>query len=213
LLREVEAFLAQCIDLEDRHRFLLAAFVLSTWIVDRLPIAPYVALVGLPRSGKSTALHAAYLLCRRGLMTSDISSAAFYRACDRLMPTLCFDETSTAANQRSLFHLLRSGTSRHNLAFREGRSYSGYGAKVVVWTETPKDDALNSRCILIPMRETDRTDLRRTTDPEIVAAADELQAKLLFFRLSTHGKMKLSDIPAAAAVAGPRSESSTGLAH
>jgi hypothetical protein len=198
LFREVETFLAKCIDLEDRHRFLLAAFVLSTWIVDRLPIAPYVALVGLPRSGKSTALHALYLLCRRGLVTSDISSAAFYRACDDLMPTLCFDEASTAANQRSLFHLLRSGTSRHNLAFREGRSYSGYGAKVVVWTETPQDAALNSPCIMIPMRETDRTDLQRTTDPEIIDAADQLQGKLMGFRFYAHAtNMNLSEIPAA----------------
>ena len=197
LLREVEAFLGKCIDVEGRHRSLLAAFVLSTWFVDQLPIAPYVALVGLPGSGKSTALHALYLLCRCGLMTSDISSAAFYRACDRLMPTLCFDEASTADHQRSLFHLLRSGTSRHNLAFREGRSYSGYGAKVVVWTETPEDAALNSRCIMIPMRETDGTDLPRTTDPEIIDAADQLQAKLMFFRLSAYAKLKLSDIPPA----------------
>lgn len=113
------------------------------------------------------------------------------------MPTLCFDETSTVDHQRSLFHLLRSGTSRHNLAFREGRSYSGYGAKVVVWTETPNDAALNSRCIMIPMRETERTDLQRTTDPEIIDVADQLQAKLVSFRLYAYPKMKLSAIPPA----------------
>ena len=85
-------------------------------------------------------------------MTSDISSAAFYRACDRWRPTLFVDETATAGQQHTLYHLLRSGTTRDAIAFRGGHSYRAFGAKVVAWTEMPNDDALNSRCITIPMR-------------------------------------------------------------
>jgi len=195
LLGEVDGFLANCLDLDERHRFLLACFVLSTWLVDRLPVAPYVAFVGLPRSGKSTALHALYLLCRHGLMTSDISSAALYRACERLTPTLCIDETATAGQKRTLFHLLRSGTSRNAVAFREGHSYRSYSAKVFVWTEMPDDDALNSRCIVIPMQETSRTGLLRTMDPKVIEAAEALQAKLLVFRLFNYRGLDLPPIP------------------
>jgi ribosomal protein L34 len=195
LLQDVDKLLARCLDLDERHRFLLACFVLSTWVVDRLPVAPYIALVGLPRSGKSTALNALYLLCRRGLITSDISSAAFYRACDRLTPTLCIDETATAGQKRTLFHLLRSGTTRAGVAFREGQSYSAYGAKVVAWTEMPDDDALNSRCITIPMQETSRADLKRTTDPEIIREADTLQGRLFLYRFQKYHTLKLLRIP------------------
>jgi hypothetical protein len=197
LLGDVDTFLKRCLDLNARHRFLLSCFVLSTWLVDRLPVAPYVALVGLPRSGKSTALHALYLICRHGLMTSDISPAAFYRACERLTPTLCIDETATAGRKQTLFHLLRSGTSRNAVAFREGHSYRSYCAKVFVWTEMPDDDALNSRCIVIPMQETSRTGLLRTTDPDVVREAKDLQAKLLVFRLAHYHAQRLSQIPTA----------------
>jgi len=194
-LEAVDSFLARCLDLDQRYRFLLACFVLSTWVVDRLPVAPYVALVGLPRSGKSTALRALHLVCRRGMITSDISSAAFYRACDRLTPTICIDEAATAGQKRTLFHLLRSGTTRDAVAFRQGQSYHAYGAKVVAWTEMPDDDALNSRCIVIPMQETMRTDLLRTTDPEIVERADNLQGHLLMYRFKKYNSLKLPPIP------------------
>src|SRR5271156_433052 len=96
LLRQTDSILSRCLDLDEGDRFLLACFVLSTWFIEKLPVAPYVALVGLPRSGKSTALSVLSLMCRRSLLTADITSAAFYRVCDRLMPTLLIDETSTA---------------------------------------------------------------------------------------------------------------------
>jgi ribosomal protein L34 len=195
LLQRIESFLARCLDLDDRDRFLMACFVLSTWVVDRLPVAPYLALLGLPRSGKTTALTVLRLLCYRSLMTSDISSAAFYRACDRWRPTLFIDETATAGQKRMLFHLLRSGTTRDTIAFRGGHSYRPFGSKVVAWTEMPDDDALNSRCITIPMHETSRTDLLRPTEPDIVAAAGELQGKLLVFRFKKYNTLKLERIP------------------
>jgi hypothetical protein len=197
LLQEIDAFLCRCLDLDDRHRFLLACFVLASWLVDRLPVAPYIAFVGLPQSGKSTALKTLQLLCRRGLITSDISSAAFYRACERLQPTLFIDETATAGQTRVLFHLLRSGTTRDAVAFRNGESYRAFGTKAVAWRELPDDDALNSRCIVIPMRETSRTDIMRTTHPEIVEAADKLQGQLMRFRFEKTLGLRLPQIPGA----------------
>jgi len=176
---------SRCLDLENDYRFLLACFVVSTWFIDceHLPVAPYVALVGLSGSGKSTVLKILKMLCRRGLLTADISSAAFYRVCERLTPTLLIDETGTAGQTRELFHLLRTGNSRDVVALRRGQSFKAYAAKVVAWNELPNDSALNSRCIVIPMHETDRTDLARPGDPEIVAAADEMQKQLLLYRL------------------------------
>ncbi len=106
LLIEINSFLSKCLDVCDHERFLLAAFVVATWFIDRLPVAPYIALVGLPGSGKSIALRVLALLCRRSLLTADITSAAFYQVCDRLMPTLLIDETETAGNRKMLFHLL-----------------------------------------------------------------------------------------------------------
>jgi hypothetical protein len=195
LLKQIGLFLSHCLDVQVRHRFLLTCFVLATWVVDQLPLAPYVAFVGLPASGKSTALRALRLVCRRGLLTSDFSSAAFYRACDKLMPTLFIDETATVGQQRTLFHLLRAGNTTDFLALRNNQSYRSYGPKVFSWTELPNDDALNSRCLIVPMVESSRADLLRTTDPKIFTMARLLQGQLLNFRFKRYSKLQSSQIP------------------
>jgi hypothetical protein len=195
LLREIDAIFSCCLDLEEKYRFLLASFVLSTWFIELLPVAPYVALVGLPCSGKSTVLRLLSLLCRRSLLTADITSAALYRVCDRLTPTLLIDETGTAGKSKDLFHLLRTGTSRDVIALRRGQSFRAFGAKVVSWTELPNDAALNSRCIVVPVHETKRTDLKRLTDRGILEGAADLQKQFLQYRFEKYRVLSLPRIP------------------
>jgi hypothetical protein len=195
LVQPIESIFSQCLELRAEYTGLLTFFVLSTWFIDQLPVAPYVALVGLPRSGKSTALSLLRLLCRRALLTADITSAAFYRVCDRLTPTLLIDETGTAGERRVLFHLLRTGTTRDVVAIRKQESFRTFGAKAVSWIELPNDAALNSRCLLIPLQETHRTDLKRPWDPEILQAADELQKQLLYLRFAKYRTLTLPKIP------------------
>jgi hypothetical protein len=161
----------------------------------RLPVAPYLALVGLPGSGKSTVLQVLRLLCRRSLLTADISSAAFYQACDQLTPTLLIDETATAGYAKTLFHLLRTGASRGAVALRKNQSFNAFGAKVVAWVQLPDDAALNSRCAIISLNESHRTDPSRPTDPVIVAEAQALQRQLLRYRLENLNTVFLSPIP------------------
>jgi hypothetical protein len=195
LLKNIDSLIDRCLDIDAQDRFMMSCLGLSTWFVDRLPLAPYLALVGLPQSGKTTAMKVLHLLCWRGLLTADISSAAFFRVCDQLMPTLFVDETATAGQQRALFHLLRSGNTPDFVVLRDARSYRTYSAKVVSWIELPSDSALNSRCLIIPTRETSRTDLLRTTDPEIVAAAEELQGQLLMYRFRNYSRLRHQQIP------------------
>jgi hypothetical protein len=186
IARDASSILSRCLDLDPDDINLLACFVVSTWFVERLPVAPYVALVGLRSSGKSTALAVLNLLCRRSLLTADISSAAFYRACDRFKPTLLIDEASTIP-QRELPHLLRAGTTRDVVTFRKEESFKSFGPKVLSWIKMPNDAALISRCVVISLHETLRTDLLRPTSPEIRQAADHLQRQLLRARFE---KMK-----------------------
>jgi hypothetical protein len=195
LVERIEHLLCRCLDLEKNQPFLLACFIMSTWLIDCLPVAPYLALVGLPQSGKTTALTLLRLLCRRSLLTADFTSAAFYRACDLLSPTLLIDETATMGQKQALFHLLRTGTTRDVLALRQNHSYRTYGAKAFTWTELPSDEALNSRCIVISMQETRRASLARPLDSEIVQAADTLQIDLLMYRFKNYRKLSLPKIP------------------
>lgn len=194
LMSGIAVLILDCVEIGDDDLLLVAAFVVSTWFIERLPVAPYLALVGPPRSGKTTLLEVLNLLCRRPLFTADITSAAFYDVYEKLTPTLLVDETLTAGNKRVLFHLLKTGTTRGSVTLRRGRSLKAFGPKVISWTELPKDPALNSRCVIIPMRETSRTDLAKPSDKRILDTADVLRMRLLQCRLENYKSLGLPRI-------------------
>jgi len=195
LLASLYKVIAGCLDLSDLHRVLLSCFILSTWLFEKLPVAPYVAFVGLPRSGKTTALRVLELLCRRSLLTSDLTSASFYATCNRVTPTLIIDETATAGDRRALFHLLRVGSTPGSVAIRKNKAFNPYCPKVVCWTQLPDDHALNSRCIIIPLQESERANLLRVTDPKIQAEADNARQMLQRYRLENFNRLSLAPVP------------------
>jgi len=79
LFTRVGAVLAACLDLDPPNILLVSFYVMCSWFPERLPVAPYLALVGTPRSGKTTLLRVLGLLCRHSLLVADISSAAVYQ--------------------------------------------------------------------------------------------------------------------------------------
>jgi hypothetical protein len=168
---------------------------MSTWFVDKLSVAPYLSVVGLPQSGKTTLLKVLSLVCRRSLLIADITSASLYRACTRFMPTVLIDETATMANDRRLRHILRSGTTREVGAMSRNHTFHSYGAKVISWLEQPNDPALNSRCILISMVESKSTTLINADEPKVRQLANDLQAQLLQFRFDNYNRVQPIPIP------------------
>ena len=195
ILSDLESLISQCIAVDEKYVPVLANFALSTWFVDRFLVAPYLSVVGLPQSGKTTLLRLLNLVCRRTLLVADISSAPFYWACARFMATILIDETGTAGNNRALRHMLRSGTTRDVLAIRTDSGLHSYGAKVVSWLEPPDDPALNSRCILIPMFEHKNASLLEVGDSKIQTRTDSIRAQLLKFRLDNFKNVHPVQVP------------------
>jgi hypothetical protein len=58
-------FIRCVVDVPDEYAVLLSAFVLYTWVADRLPTAVYLSVIGLSQSGKGTPRELLSLLCRR----------------------------------------------------------------------------------------------------------------------------------------------------
>ena len=192
LIQGIEDLISQCVSLQAKYIPVLTAFVLSTWFIDRFTVAPYLSVVGLPQSGKTTLLQVLKLLCRRSWLIGDITAASLYRACTQFSPTILIDEAATVINNGRLRHMLRTGATKEVISVQGNCSFHAYGAKVISWIEPPDDAALNSRCIVIPMFETRRTDLCKINDPQVVLTAASLQAQLLYYRLENYNKVEPS---------------------
>jgi hypothetical protein len=196
LTTNVACFFNSCLDVEVGGRVLMTAFVMSGWLPEKLQVAPYLALLGPPGSGKTTAMRIVGLLCRRGLLTADITSAAFYDVSHRVHPTLLIDETITAGHPRTLLHLLRSSNTPGFVSLRKDTARMAYGPKVLAWIELPGDAALNSRCIIVPFCKTSRTDLKAPNDPKVLQFAEKVRMRLQQFRFEHYFSLSVPKVPA-----------------
>ena len=197
LVYTILRFIRCVVDVPSDYAVLLSAFVLYTWIADRLPTAVYLSVVGLPQSGKSTLLELLSMLCRRGLLANDISQAAAYQACTNFSPTLLIDEIDwhTSSSMNTFRQLLRAGTGHSSRALRVRQSSCSFGPKVFGALEPSSDSALNSRCIQLVMAESSKVGLFRPSHPSVVKVASHLRQKLLRFRFNYYKSIRPAMVP------------------
>lgn len=197
LAREIREIIRSCVEVPRPYDSLLAAFALYTWIADGLPIAVYVFITGLPASGKTTLLQVMRLVCYHSLLTADATPAGISHVCALVSPTLMMDEAELdrRGSSRALARLARAGSNRDQLIIRRGLYTDAFGPKIFCSENPPDDPALESRCIVIPMMAQDKPGLKRPTDLGIVARSQELQNRLLRFRLDRRQGIDLADVP------------------
>jgi hypothetical protein len=98
---------------------------------------------------------------------------------------------------KTLRKQLRSGTSKGLLTKHLRKTQHAYGMKILSGVELPVDAALRSRCVHLPMSETERTDLPKPWDERIVKAADAVRGQLLQLRLERYASVSPRTIPGA----------------
>ncbi len=194
LLEQIAGRLHDYVDLPDESLRLVANYVLGTWLVDCLPVAPYLSIFGPTGSGKTTLLKLLQCLCRRPLLLGDISGASLYRLISLLRPTLLIDESDfqNTARSRELQRLLRAGNTPGEFVARNGQLFDLYGCKVMASRQPLQDVALGTRAIHIAMSPS-RKNLQPLHPISADLIAEELQPKLLMFRLLNYSRARTSE--------------------
>lgn len=116
LLNSIEQIVNDHIACEPQTRIAAALWILYTWAIDAMQIAP-IACITAPekRCGKTQLLTLIGELCYKPLPTSNISSPAMYRAIEEWKPTLLIDEADTFLKENEdLRGVINAGHSRKN---------------------------------------------------------------------------------------------------
>lgn len=116
LLNSIEQIVDDHIACEPQTRIAAALWILYTWAIDAMQIAP-IACITAPekRCGKTQLLTLIGELCYKPLPTSNISSSAMYRSIEAWKPTLLIDEADTFLKENEdLRGVINAGHSRKN---------------------------------------------------------------------------------------------------
>lgn len=116
LLNRIEKIIDTHIVCELSTRVAAVLWILFTWVIDAMQIAP-IACITAPekRCGKTQLLTLIGKLCYRPLPTSNVSSSALFRSIDYWKPTLLIDEADAfLKNNEDLRSIINAGHSREN---------------------------------------------------------------------------------------------------
>lgn len=91
--------------------------------------------------------------------------------------------------------MLKASSTRDFVSLRKDNARLAYGPKVFTWLELPNDPALNSRCVIVPMHKTSRSDLKRPDDPFILRWATTARMRLLQFRFERFRNLPVPEPP------------------
>lgn len=191
LFAEIKELFDQYGDLPEESVSLLVAFVLSTWMVDWLPVATALALID-PSAGQATQLlRLLSCVCRRALMLADLTAPGLCSMPGWLRPTLLMDRQALSS---SVQKLLRAGSRRGAYLLRNGRLVDMYCAKVI---RSPQylGPAVADAAVEIALSPSRRA-LPVLDDQVQRQIADKFQPRLLAYRLRNYAKVRSSEFDA-----------------
>lgn len=193
LHRRVMDHIHKYVDIHEADEYLVAAYVIHTWVFDRYDKVPYLRFIGVPGSGKSRMLRVLSGVCYHPIMLNgNISDAGIFRTLElNGHGTFLFDEMNLFHSSRTsgIVKVLNSGYEKDNSITRcEGISYSprlfnAFGPKIIAQNQPFDDNALESRLLSIHMQSTSRQDISdQLSTGEYKKEVRDLQKLLLAFR-------------------------------
>lgn len=204
LVNEMREFFHRYFQVPDFYEDLLPYIVLFYWVSDKFPFVPYIHFLGLPSTGKTTALEVVGSLCYKAVKASGaITLASLFRVASCFKGTILLNEFSLGSKGSEEYHqflqLLKSGVEDDPIFRIEGegkRSIEVFDIKsprLFASQDPITDAALQSRTIMINMEPCDRElPLYRLGDFD--EKAQKLRNKLLLWRFRHLGLINLSEI-------------------
>jgi hypothetical protein len=175
----------------DQESRLLTAFSMSTWLADRLPIAPGLIVSAPDQQSGIEVSRLLSCVCRRPLMLAELTSASFHSLPMQLSPTLLIHQEVLKPNMLRLFrasgyrglHLVGGGASLIDLC----------GPKAIFCSEDSAVDALGEGAIQISVAP---SQLQSSALGELLRdkIATDFQPRLLMYRLKNHAKVDDSQV-------------------
>ncbi len=193
---DVLDFCKKYLILEDREYYVMALWIMATWLSEDFKTAPYLTFIAPKSSGKTAALNVLHELAYRAISTVSVTAAALFRCIDLWHVTLLIDEAeyqvrADTESGQALYGCLNGGYKRGSYALRtEGdancrvpAAFELFGFKAIASTKLFLP-TLESRSIIFNMRQ--------ATPKEIIIDEEEartIRSKLLYWRYETLGKL------------------------
>jgi hypothetical protein len=178
----------QCLDLPDRESSLMACFSIGTWLADRLPTAPTLAISGPSQELGMDVLRLLSCICRHPLMLAEVTPASLRALPMQLGFTLLLDQNGLKPNMQRLFRA--SSYPGLRLPGNRGNVVDIYGPKVILCGNKAAADSLGDGVIHISVTPSkSQFILDEQTQNKI---AHDFQPRLLMYRLTNSAKLHTS---------------------
>jgi hypothetical protein len=174
------------LDLPELESSLLACFAISTWLTDRLPTAPSLAISGPEPELGIDVLRLLSCVCRHPLILAEVTLGGLRSLPMQLGPTLLLNQQELKPNLQRLF---RASSYRGlHLPGNQGRLVDLYGPKAIFIGNNAAIGALSGAVIQISVTP---SELQASAPGEQVQndIANSFQPRLLMYRLKNAGKV------------------------
>lgn len=199
LIKEIKEFIHEYVDIHSFYENIATYYVLMSWRFDELSGVPYLRALGDYGSGKTRFIQTVGSLCYKPMFLAGATSDAYlFRVIEMFGGTLVINELERVNTdlKSQITIILNNGYEKgmsvgrvEGEKTREPRNFNVFCPKILSTRKKFDDQALESRIISIPMRQTTRKDISPFIDDTFWTRAEKLRNKLLMYRFKNYGDM------------------------
>ena len=193
LIGEITSFIHKNLDIHPFFENVIARYVLMTWVYENLSAVPYLRALGEYGTGKTRFIQTIGSLCYKPMFLAGATSDAYlFRVIELFGGTLVINELERVNTdmQSQITIILNNGYEKGmpvgrvegDGKKREPKTFDVFCPKLISTRKRFEDQALESRIISVPMRQTTRKDIPSFLGDDFWIAAREIRNKLLMYR-------------------------------